>query len=42
MVRVVEECDGGGGESGISGLSETSDTSAKRFCSATGVPQENL
>ena len=30
--------DGGSGELGISGISEMVDSSAKRFCSATGVP----
>ena len=34
-----EACDGGGGsESGISGISEMVDSSAKQFCSTTGVP----
>ena len=28
----------GGGELGISGISEMVDSSAKRLCSATGVP----
>ena len=31
---------GGGGELGISGNSEMVDSSAKRLCSATGVPSE--
>ena len=31
-----EACDGGGG--GETGISETVDSSAKRFCSATGAP----
>ena len=34
-----EACDAGGsGVSGISGISEMVDSSAKRFCSVTGVP----
>ena len=33
---------GGGGELGISGISEMVDNSAKRLCSATGVPSEEL
>ena len=32
----------GGGELGISGISEMVDSSAKRLCSATGVPSEEL
>ena len=38
-----EACDGGGVcESGISGISEMVDSSAKRFCSATGVPSSEF
>ena len=38
-----EACDRGvGGESGISGISETVDSSAKRFCTATGVPSREF
>ena len=38
-----EACDrGGGGESGISVISETVDSSAKRICSATGVPSRGF